>query len=181
MTGWQNFYVIVGSSAGALIGLQFVVMTLIAQVPALRDGQGNLQRDAQRAGSAFGTPNVVHFSSALLLSAVQCVPWQALSHVRLTWGILGSVGVVYAAVVIRRMVTQTAYRPELEDWVFHALLPLIAYAALAASAWMARSDIRAALLVVAGTTLLLLFTGIHNAWDATTYHIYSTRSGPPHE
>jgi hypothetical protein len=30
LAGWQNFYVIVGSSAGALIGLQFVVMTLIA-------------------------------------------------------------------------------------------------------------------------------------------------------
>ena len=30
LSGWENFYVIVGSSAGALIGLQFVVMTLIA-------------------------------------------------------------------------------------------------------------------------------------------------------
>ena len=29
LAGWANFYVIVGSSAGALIGLQFVVMTLI--------------------------------------------------------------------------------------------------------------------------------------------------------
>jgi hypothetical protein len=33
MSGWENFYVIVGSSAGALIGLQFVVMTLIATRP----------------------------------------------------------------------------------------------------------------------------------------------------
>lgn len=32
-SGWANFYVIVGSSAGALIGLQFVVMTLIANMP----------------------------------------------------------------------------------------------------------------------------------------------------
>jgi len=30
LDGWENFYVIVGSSAGALIGLQFVVITLIA-------------------------------------------------------------------------------------------------------------------------------------------------------
>jgi len=29
---WANFYVIVGSSAGALTGLQFVVMTLVAQL-----------------------------------------------------------------------------------------------------------------------------------------------------
>src|SRR3954468_664181 len=33
VAGWENFYVIVGSSAGALIGLQFVVMTLIATRP----------------------------------------------------------------------------------------------------------------------------------------------------
>jgi len=33
LSGWENFYVIVGSSAGALIGLQFVVITLIANRP----------------------------------------------------------------------------------------------------------------------------------------------------
>ena len=27
LDGWENFYVIAGSSAGALIGLQFVVIT----------------------------------------------------------------------------------------------------------------------------------------------------------
>ena len=30
---WENFYVIVGSSAGALIGLQVVVITLISETP----------------------------------------------------------------------------------------------------------------------------------------------------
>ncbi len=35
LTEWENFYVIVGSAAGALIGLQFVVMTLSREaVPA---------------------------------------------------------------------------------------------------------------------------------------------------
>ena len=32
LSGWENFYVI-GSSAGVLIGLQFVVVTLIAERP----------------------------------------------------------------------------------------------------------------------------------------------------
>jgi hypothetical protein len=61
LNGWENFYVIVGSSAGALIGLQFVVITLIAAKPISRV-------DAQ-AGSAFATPSVVHFvgAAALLL------------------------------------------------------------------------------------------------------------------
>ncbi len=33
LSGWQNFYMIVGSSAGCLIGLQFVVMALVANMP----------------------------------------------------------------------------------------------------------------------------------------------------
>ncbi len=33
LAGWENFCVIVGSSAGALIGMQFVVITLIADMP----------------------------------------------------------------------------------------------------------------------------------------------------
>jgi hypothetical protein len=57
--GWQNFYVIVGSSAGALIGLQFVVITLIAARP--------IAGDAQSAGAAFATPTIVHFGVVLLL------------------------------------------------------------------------------------------------------------------
>ena len=36
LNGWENFYVIVGSSAGALIGLQFVVITLISEMATAR-------------------------------------------------------------------------------------------------------------------------------------------------
>jgi hypothetical protein len=55
LSGWENFYVIVGSSAGALIGLQFVVMSLIVGMPITRG-------DAQ-AGDTFTTPTVVHFGA----------------------------------------------------------------------------------------------------------------------
>jgi hypothetical protein len=33
LAGWENFYGIVGLSAGALIGLQFVVTALVANLP----------------------------------------------------------------------------------------------------------------------------------------------------
>ena len=58
LAAWESFYVIVGSSAAALTGLQFVVMTLIAQIrPGSSRGESI---------SAFGTPTVVHFGAALL-------------------------------------------------------------------------------------------------------------------
>jgi uncharacterized membrane protein len=72
LAGWENFYVIVGSSAGALIGLQFVVITLIAERPALR---------AAEASAAFATPSVVHFGVVLLLSAIASAPWKEIGTV----------------------------------------------------------------------------------------------------
>jgi len=66
---WESFYVIVGSSAGALTGLQFVVLTLITEAGMVRGAGETL--------SAFGSPNVVHFCAALLVSAILSAPWHA--------------------------------------------------------------------------------------------------------
>jgi len=164
LNGWENFYVIVGSSAGALIGLQFVVITLIAAKPLARV-------DAQ-TGGAFATPSVVHFGVVLLLSAIGSAPWDRIIPVAVLWGLVGLYGVVYTVVVARRMRVQSAYRPVFEDWLFHVLLPFAAYAVLAISAYAADSYVRPALFLVGAAALLLLFIGIHNAWDAVTYHVF---------
>ena len=164
LAGWENFYVIVGSSAGALIGLQFVVLTLIAERPMVKD--------FQLASSAFSTPTIVHFSSVLLLSALVSVPWRGTGAVTVLWGVLGLSGCVYEIVVFRRMQTQTAYKPVFEDWAFHVLLPFAAYGTLAVTAFV---DVGTALFAVAGAALLLLFVGIHNAWDAVTYHVANVK------
>jgi hypothetical protein len=167
LDGWENFYVIVGSSAGALIGLQFVVMTLLADRP--------IDRNDAQAGQAFGTPNVVHFGVALLLSAILVAPWHGIVILAVLWGMAGLCGVAYAAVIARRMRSQTAYRPVFEDWLSHVLLPLAAYASLAGSACAAYSYSRVASFVVGAAALLLLFIGIHNAWDTVTYHVFVRR------
>src|SRR5215468_3289242 len=91
---WESFYVIVGAAAGALIGLQFVVMTLIAERPPLR---------AAEAGSAFATPTIVHFSAALLLSALMRVPWHAAIVAAFFLGSVGACGIAYGLYVARRL------------------------------------------------------------------------------
>lgn len=95
LAGWGDFYVIVGSSAGALIGLQFVVITLIADVPI---AQGQAQ-----AGSAFATPTIVHFGAVLLLSGILSAPWHEVACAAALWALLGISGIVYEIVVARRM------------------------------------------------------------------------------
>ena len=76
----------------------------------------------------------------------------------------------------RRMRKQAAYEPEFEDWLFHVVLPLAAYAILALSSFAAPSHTREALFGVGGAALLLLFTGIHNAWDSVAYHVLVTKA-----
>jgi hypothetical protein len=161
LSGWENFYVIVGSSGGALIGLQFVVMTLIAD-----------KRDLTNAATlaAFGTPTVVHLTGALLVSAIMSAPWPSLVPLSAALGICGFSGLVYSAIVIRRARRQTGYEPVWEDWVWYAALPCGSYAALTAGAFMLAGS-RRALFVVAGSALALLLIGIHNAWDTVTHII----------
>jgi hypothetical protein len=125
LSGWESFYVIVGSSGAALIGLQLVVITLIA------DG---------RARGSSG-------------SIAAC----------------GIIGVGYGAIVVARARRQTDYAPVFEDWLWHAILPCGAYAALLLSAVFLRAGTRTALFVIAAAALSLLLIGIHNAWDTVTY------------
>jgi len=127
LAGWENFYVIVGSAAGALIGLEFVVVTLIAGSPTLRVTEGF---------AAFATPTIVHFGVVLLLSSVVSAPWHKIGTVSVVWGLVGLSGIVYAVIVSRRLRMQTIYQPVFEDWLFHVLLPFAAYAMLAGSAYM---------------------------------------------
>jgi hypothetical protein len=157
---WENFYIIVGSSAGALTGLQFVVMALVSDSPARTDTS---------TIDTFGTPTVVHFCAVLLVSALLSAPWPALSQAAAAIGVCGAIGVVYSLIVVRRARRVTAYTPELEDWIFHCVLPLIAYTTLLVSGATLTVRHVPALFGVAVFTLILLFVGIHNAWDTVTY------------
>lgn len=164
---WDNFYVIVGSAAGALIGLQFVVLTLIAERPP---------EGVAEAGAAFGSPTIVHFGTVLFLSALLHAPWQTVTIPAVIWGPLGFGGAVYTVIVAQRMRRQAVYKPVLEDWLFHCLLPLVAYGMLASSAFAATSHAHQALFCVGGAALLLLFASIHNAWDSVSYHVFVHRA-----
>jgi len=158
---WENFYVIVGSTAGALIGLQFVVLTLITEAGMLR-GSGETM-------SAFGSPNVVHFCAALLVSAIFSVPWHGFGPPGLAVAVAGVCGFVYSVAVLRRALRQRDYKPVLEDWIWHAALPMVAYAALVHAGIQLLRASADALFIVGGSALLLVFIGIHNAWDTVTY------------
>jgi hypothetical protein len=164
---WESFYVIVGSSAAGLTGLQFVVMALVADLD---------MPTPARSVEAVATPTIVHFSVALLVSALLSAPWHTMSRVGFVLAALGAVGVVYSAIVLRRAREQPDYQPVFEDWAFHVLLPTVAYAVMAVSGYVLRRDSAPALFAIGAAVLLLLFIGIHNSWDTVTYLVLFRRN-----
>lgn len=162
--GWESFYVIVGSSDGALIGLQFVVITLI--------GETTITQGMQAAGEAFSTPTIVHFGIVLFLAGVLSAPWPSMLGPEIVAGVTAFFGTIYTLVVLRRMRRQPAYAPQTEDWLFHFALPLLAYGIMATSTMLEPAHARGALFGIAASVLLLLFIGIHNAWDSVEYIVF---------
>ena len=162
LAAWQNFYVIIGSAAATLTGLMFVVVTLIAGVRVRVS-------TPSEAFATFNTPNVVHFCLALLVAAILSAPWQALWQAGLLLGLCGLGGVIYVVIVLRRVRRQTDYQPVLEDWLWHTVFPLVSYTAFVVAAILLPANPAPALFVIAAATVLLLFIGIHNAWDNVTF------------
>jgi hypothetical protein len=157
---WANFYTIVGSSAGALTGLMFVVITLVA---------GERSQTTHDGLRTFTTPNVAHFCAALFVSAVLAAPWHTLTPAVVLLGVAGLYGVVYVSRVMYLATRLKSYRPGLDDWTWYVVVPLIAYVAIGVGAALLSAVPVKALFVVAAGALLLIFVGIHNAWDVVTW------------
>ena len=165
--GWEDFYLIVGSAAAALTGLQFVVITLVSEAQSRTASTGAL--------GAFATPTIVHFCAALFVSVVMCAPWPRLPEPAFVIGAGGAVGLAYTGIVVLRATRQTAYRMVAEDWIWHVTLPLVAYGMQLVAGFALSRETVVASFAIAASSLLLVFIGIHNAWDTSTYMIEERR------
>src|SRR6185369_3877355 len=92
LSAWESFYVIVGSSAAALTGLQFVVIVLAADRGVAR---------SEETTRAFATPTIVHFCAVLLIAVLLSAPWSSFVGPAAGLTMCGLIGVVYELIVIR--------------------------------------------------------------------------------
>ena len=162
LSEWATFYEVLGSASAALTGLQFITIALLADMPIRDPGEAE-------AGDAFATPTIVHFVSALFLAIMGAAPWHRFAPAAVLWGVAGVAGLVYTLVILRRILSQRTYQPVLEDWIFHILLPILAYAALVVAAPFVVTRPAATFIAVAAAGSLLLVIGVHNAWDNVTF------------
>ena len=164
-----ELFVIAGSSAAALTGLMFVVITLVSGVERVRHSSDGI--------STYSTPTVMHFCVALFVSATLCAPWRSFVYPSVLLGL----GSLYESVYIVRVIVRTraleGYTPDAEDWVWYCVLPLLAYGVVLAGSAALAFVPGHALFALATGEVALIFIGIRNAWDVVTY--LAVRSDDP--
>jgi hypothetical protein len=169
LAGWENFYVIIGSCAGGLTGITFVVVALIRDVAA----------GARPTGlGAFVTPTIVHFGGVLTLAAYLSMPHQGVLSLSAGFAALGLAGLIYGGVIGANMRRHGGeYIPVREDWIWNVILPTLVYGSLLAMALLVWRRPTQTLYGVAALSLILLFIGIRNAWDIAVWmSLYKPRA-----
>jgi hypothetical protein len=161
LAGWENFYVVIGSSAGGLTGLTFVVIALSADAKQINP----------RGLGVYITPTIVHFGVVLALAAYLSMPHQGLLSLSLGFGAVGIFGLLYVGFIAANIGRiSTTYIPVIEDWLWNVVLPAVVYGAFLAltfSFWHRPDE---SLYAAAAACVLLMFIGIHNAWDIAAWN-----------
>jgi len=158
--GWENFYLLIGGAAGALIGLLFIVVTLI---------QGNEHGLKLKAAAAYMTPAVAHLALVLVMSAVATAPHLTPSVAGFLFlaGALACLG--FAGHALYMLAGGGINASHWTDVWAYGVTPFIAAAALAAAAvavWFAPDR---AVLGIAATLVAILLIAVRNAWDLVTW------------
>ena len=160
VNGWENFYVITGSSAAGLTGLTFVVIALASEAKMVR--LSGLR--------AFITPIVIHFSSVLWIACLMSVPGHTRLSLAISIALTGIAMMTYSLMTIVRMSRfRQEYTPALEDWIWSGVLPALSCLAMLAAAKLVLQHPGLSLYIVGGVTLAMLVIGIHNAWDLAVW------------
>lgn len=172
LKGWENFYVILGSAAGGLTGLTFVVIVLVREAGVVNP----------TGLEAYVTPTIVHFAGVLALAAFLCVPRLDAQTLEYGLHLLGIVGLAYAFRVAWKIGFKVGeYLADLGDWLWNVILPVIAYGAFMLMGTLLQRHPRIALDGVGAAAMLLLLIGIHNAWDIAVWFSFRARPEPPAE
>ena len=163
LQGWDNFYYLIGSASGGLIGLMFVVVTLTT---------GRDRPTMLRAAGLYLTPTVAHFAVVLATSAVAMAPGLPPRARGAVFGVVLLIGFFYAAracfgIARPRKGLEPSHRSDF--WCYGAA-PTAIYAGLATvvalTFWLRAAW---APVAMAGLLLSLLLISIRNAWDLITW------------
>jgi hypothetical protein len=171
--GWANYYLMVGSSAGALIGLMFVVVTLTA---------GRDRAEVERGKQLYTSPIVWHLAVILTLSGAAAVPGMsarifAIGTVSLAilgfgWGVRSAVGI-----------WRRPGAPDSAgfDMFWYGVAPAIVYVGLGIAALGLLAGKEWGTTAIAVGLMALLLVSIHAEWDLVTFLAPIAGTPPPND
>lgn len=159
--GWSEFYLLVGSAAAVLIGLIFVVISLMQ----------DRSRSSVLAGSKlYMGPIVLGVSFVLVLSAAALTPgiqrhqFAAIAAVVALWGLARGIRSILG---IRRLLADREVHWT-DPW-FYGVIPSLIYVALGAVAFAFWMECPWAHDGIAAATIAILLSAIRNEWDLITW------------
>lgn len=159
--GWSDYFFMIGSSAAALIGLMFVVVTLTA---------GHNSDQVERGKHLYTSPIVWHLAAVLVLSGAAIAP--AMSP-NLFGSVSGALALLGIAIGVRSAVgiTRRPGAPDAAgfDMFWYGVAPALVYVGLAIGAIAVLRHQSWAASLVAADVMALLLVSIHAEWDLVTY------------
>ena len=172
---WGEFYLMAGSSAAVLIGLIFVVVTLMHDQP----------RSTVLAGARlYMGPVVLQVSFVLVLSAAALAKGVTPGAMALIAAVVAVWGLVRAVQSVRGIRGRQAGIEEAPHWTdqwFYGLVPGTLYALLGAVAWAFWAAREWAPQALAALITAMLLNAIRNEWDLVTWLAPRPDSAEPGE
>jgi hypothetical protein len=160
--GWENYYLSLGPSAAALIGLMFVVVTLTA---------GRDRSEVQRGKRLYTSPIVWHLGVVLVLSGAASAPTMTPRLFGILLGGLALIGIaicVRSAIGIARVPISGQENNQFDVW-WYGLIPSIVYLGLGIASAMILVGNRWGASAAAASLMALLLISIHGGGDLVTF------------
>ena len=161
--GWQDFFLMAGSAAAVLIGLIFVVISLM---------QDRSRSTVLAGAKLYMGPIVLGVSFVLVLSAAALAPgmshcaFAAITGAVALWGLARG---IISLLGIRRLRRIDNDPPHWTDEWFYGAAPVAVYAALGVVGIAFWQDWRWADYGLAAVLTAMLLLAIRNEWDLITW------------
>jgi hypothetical protein len=163
--GWDEFYLLVGSAAAVLIGLIFVVISLM---------QDRSRSSVLSGARLYMGPIVLSVSFVLVVSALALTPGVGRNRIAGVFTVVALWG-LYRGIVSCIGIWRVRSEVHWTDIWFYGVIPSLLYIALAGLAYAFWTDFGWATDGLAWIVTGLLLLAIRNEWDLITW--IAPRSG----
>ncbi len=158
---WHDYFFMIGSSAAALIGLMFVVVTLTA---------GRDRDEVERGKHLYTSPIVWHLAAVFVVSSAAIVPFPSARLLGFAAAAAAPLGFMIGA----RSALGIARRPGAPDaatfdMFWYGAAPALVYLGMGIAAFGIFTARDWGPGLVAADLMALLLVSIHAEWDLVTY------------